>query len=44
VRRAGFEIETAVVEAEPKDRHDALFLWVVARRPKESSANAASRP
>jgi SAM-dependent methyltransferase len=33
VRRAGFELEEAVVEAEPEDRHDALFLWVVARRP-----------
>ena len=33
VRRAGFELEQAVVEAEPEDRHDALFLWVVARRP-----------
>ena len=44
VRRAGFEIETAVVEAEPKDRHDALFLWVVARRLETRSADAASRP
>jgi SAM-dependent methyltransferase len=33
VRNAGFELEEAVVEAEPEDRHDALFLWVVARRP-----------
>jgi SAM-dependent methyltransferase len=33
VRRAGFEVEEAVIEAEPEDRHDALFLWVVARRP-----------
>jgi len=32
VRNAGFELEEAVVEAEPEDRHDALFLWVVARR------------
>jgi SAM-dependent methyltransferase len=32
VRVAGFEVETAVVEAEPEDRHDALFLWVIARR------------
>ena len=44
VRRAGFEIETAVVEAEPKDRHDALFLWVLARRPETGSANAERRP
>ena len=35
VRRAGFEIEEAVVEEEPEDRHAALFLWVVARRPAE---------
>jgi SAM-dependent methyltransferase len=42
VRRAGFEIETAVVEVEPEDRHDASFLWVVARRPETGSANAAS--
>jgi SAM-dependent methyltransferase len=33
VRRAGFELEEAVVEQEPEDRHAALFLWVVARRP-----------
>jgi SAM-dependent methyltransferase len=33
VRKAGFELEEAVLEAEPEDRHDALFLWVVARRP-----------
>jgi SAM-dependent methyltransferase len=33
VREAGFELEEAVVEEEPEDRHAALFLWVVARRP-----------
>jgi SAM-dependent methyltransferase len=33
VRDAGFELEQAVVEEEPEDRHAALFLWVVARRP-----------
>jgi SAM-dependent methyltransferase len=33
VRQAGFEIEQAVVEEEPEDRHAALFLWVVARKP-----------
>ena len=33
VRAAGFELETAVVEVEPEDRFDALFLWVVARKP-----------
>jgi SAM-dependent methyltransferase len=35
VRRAGFELEEAVVETEPEDRHDALFLWVIGRRPAE---------
>jgi SAM-dependent methyltransferase len=35
VRQAGFEIETAVVEEEPEDRHAALFLWVIAHRPAE---------
>ena len=33
VRAAGFELEEAAVEEEPEDRHAALFLWVVARRP-----------
>ena len=32
VRAAGFDLEVAVIEEEPEDRHDALFLWVVARR------------
>ena len=32
VREAGFELEEAVVEQEPEDRHDATFLWVVARK------------
>jgi SAM-dependent methyltransferase len=32
VREAGFEIEAAVIEEEPGDRHGALFLWVLARR------------
>ena len=32
VRQAGFELEEALVEEEPEDRHGALFLWVVARR------------
>jgi SAM-dependent methyltransferase len=35
VRDAGFELEEAVVEEEPEDRHAALFLWVVARRPRD---------
>jgi len=34
VRRAGFEIEEAVIAEEPEDRHAALFLWVVARKPR----------
>ncbi len=33
VRRVGFAIEEAVVVEEPADRHAALFLWVVARKP-----------
>lgn len=44
VRRAGFEIERAVVESEPEDRHDASFLWVIAHRPDTRSADGASRP
>jgi SAM-dependent methyltransferase len=38
VRRSGFELEEAVVEEEPEDRHGALFLWVVARRPGDLDA------
>ena len=38
VRAAGFELEAAVVEAEPADRFDALFLWVVARKPQADDA------
>lgn len=33
VAAAGFEIEQAEVLTEPEDRHDARFLWVVARAP-----------
>jgi SAM-dependent methyltransferase len=33
VERAGFEIESAEIDAEPEDRHDARFLWVIARAP-----------
>jgi SAM-dependent methyltransferase len=40
VRRAGFEIELAVVEEEPEDRHAALFLWVIARKPFEPNPHA----
>jgi SAM-dependent methyltransferase len=38
VRRAGLEIEEAVVEEEPEDRHAALFLWVVAHKPTGAAA------
>jgi SAM-dependent methyltransferase len=38
VRNAGFELEQAVLEEEPEDRHAALFLWVVARRPADDIA------
>jgi SAM-dependent methyltransferase len=40
VRRAGFEIELAVVEEEPKDRHAALFLWAMASKPAEPGSDA----
>jgi SAM-dependent methyltransferase len=40
IRRAGFEIEIAAVEEEPEDRHGALFLWVIARKPEERDADA----
>jgi SAM-dependent methyltransferase len=33
VAEAGFEVEQADVVTEPEDRHDARFLWVVARVP-----------
>jgi SAM-dependent methyltransferase len=33
VERAGFQIESAEIDAEPEDRHDARFLWIVARAP-----------
>ena len=33
LRAAGFDVEIATVEDEPEDRHDARFLWVVARKP-----------
>ena len=34
LREAGLEIERADVVTEPEDRHDARFLWVVARAPE----------
>jgi SAM-dependent methyltransferase len=33
VERAGLVIERAEIAVEPEDRHDARFLWVVARAP-----------
>ena len=33
VEHAGLVVERAVLEVEPEDRHDARFLWVVARAP-----------
>jgi SAM-dependent methyltransferase len=35
VEEAGLVIEDARVRAEPEDRHDARFLWVIARVPLE---------
>jgi SAM-dependent methyltransferase len=35
VREAGLLIERADVVTEPEDRHDARFLWVVARAPRD---------
>jgi SAM-dependent methyltransferase len=34
VAEAGLAVEEHVVEQEPEDRHDARFLWIVARRPR----------
>jgi len=33
VEEAGLTVEEARIEIEPEDRHDARFLWVVARAP-----------
>jgi SAM-dependent methyltransferase len=41
VAEAGFEIERADVVTEPEDRHDARFLWVVARAVASTSAGQA---
>jgi cyclopropane fatty-acyl-phospholipid synthase-like methyltransferase len=35
IERAGLVIERAEVAVEPEDRHDARFLWVLARAPSE---------
>jgi SAM-dependent methyltransferase len=37
IEEAGLIIERAVTVAEPEDRHDARFLWVVARAPSAES-------
>jgi SAM-dependent methyltransferase len=33
VEEAGLSVEEARIEIEPEDRHDARFLWIVARAP-----------
>jgi ubiquinone/menaquinone biosynthesis C-methylase UbiE len=33
VEDAGLDVIESVIETEPEDRHDARFLWVVARKP-----------
>jgi SAM-dependent methyltransferase len=33
VERAGLVVESSEIHAEPEDRHDARFLWIVARAP-----------
>jgi SAM-dependent methyltransferase len=33
VEEAGLTVEEARIEIEPEDRHDARFLWIVARAP-----------
>jgi ubiquinone/menaquinone biosynthesis C-methylase UbiE len=35
VEQAGFVVDRAEIAVEPEDRHDARFLWVVARTPSE---------
>jgi SAM-dependent methyltransferase len=37
VQQAGFALESAEVADEPEDRHDARFLWIVARAPAEQA-------
>jgi hypothetical protein len=33
VEAAGLVVESSEILAEPEDRHDARFLWIVAARP-----------
>jgi SAM-dependent methyltransferase len=35
IERAGLVVERAELAVEPEDRHDARFLWVVARAPSQ---------
>ncbi|MEX2011604.1 MAG: class I SAM-dependent methyltransferase [Chloroflexota bacterium] len=34
VEEAGLDVEEAKIRIEPEDRHDARFLWIVARAPR----------
>ncbi|HEY8801349.1 MAG TPA: methyltransferase domain-containing protein, partial [Candidatus Limnocylindrales bacterium] len=43
VAEAGFVVERADVVAEPEDRHDARFLWVVARTPGDLPRQSSAR-
>ena len=42
VEEAGLVVERAEVLAEPEDRETARFLWVLARKPIDAEAAAAS--
>ena len=44
VAEAGLVVEQAEVAAEPEDRHDARFLWVVARAPGGQAVAEMSSP
>lgn len=44
LEEAGFALDRAEVMREPEDRHDARFLWVVARAPAAVPAPAAAAP
>ena len=41
VQKAGLVIDSAEVAVEPEDRHDARFLWVVARAPTATTVPVA---
>ncbi len=38
IEKAGLVIDQSEIAVEPEDRHDARFLWVVARAPRPPSA------